>query len=100
MILPGPVTEHDIIRVLPFGGRVVGATFTGALLARVLETGVNNEGTGGYLHAWGVRWQDGQWHVQGKPIDPAARYGGAHGLPPHGRRNQSRLSDPFESRRG
>ncbi len=74
VILPGPVTEYDIIRVLPFGGRVVGATFTGALLARVLETGVNNEGTGGYLHAWGVRWQDGQWHVQGKPIDPAARY--------------------------
>ncbi len=74
VVPPGPVTEYDIIRILPFGGKVVKATFTGALLARVLDTGVNNQGLGGYLHAWGARWESGGWRVQGKPLDPAARY--------------------------
>jgi len=70
----GPITEYDIIRILPFGGRVLKATLDGALLARVLETGVNNQGLGGYLHAWGVRWDNGTCMVQDKPLDPAGRY--------------------------
>ncbi len=55
MLPAGPITEYDIIRVLPFGGKIVGATLDGALLARVLDMGVNNQGLGGYLHAWGAR---------------------------------------------
>lgn len=70
----GPITEYDIIRILPFGGRVLKATLDGALLARVIETGVNNQGLGGYLHAWGVRWDNGTCMVQDKPLDPAGRY--------------------------
>ena len=70
----GPITEYDIIRILPFGGKIVTATFEGALLARVLDTGVNNQGLGGYLHPLGARWENGAWHVAGKPLDPAARY--------------------------
>jgi 5'-nucleotidase/UDP-sugar diphosphatase len=61
---PGPITQYDVIRVLPFGGKVVKATFTGALLARVLQIGEQNKGTGGYLHSAGVP----------AAIDPAARY--------------------------
>ena len=61
---PGPITQYDVIRVLPFGGTVVKATFTGALLARVLQIGEQNRGTGGYLHSAGVP----------AAIDPAARY--------------------------
>jgi 5'-nucleotidase len=60
----GPVTQYDVIRVLPFGGRIVKATFTGALLAKVLAIGQQNIGTGGYLQTSGVP----------APIDPAARY--------------------------
>ncbi|MCC6195947.1 MAG: bifunctional metallophosphatase/5'-nucleotidase [Burkholderiales bacterium] len=71
---PGPVTEYDVIRVLPFGGTLVKASFDGELLARVLDTGVNNEGTGGYLQTFGVRRDNGTWLVRGKPIDPARRY--------------------------
>ncbi|HVE48510.1 MAG TPA: bifunctional metallophosphatase/5'-nucleotidase [Casimicrobiaceae bacterium] len=71
---PGPVTEYDIIRVLPFGGKVVKAVFDGALLARVLDMGVNNEGLGGFLHHWGTRRVNGAWLVQGRAIDPAVRY--------------------------
>lgn len=74
VVPPGPITEYDIIRILPFGGKVVMATFEGALLSRVLETGVNNQGLGGYLHPWGARWENGAWHVAGRPIDPAGRY--------------------------
>jgi 5'-nucleotidase len=70
----GPITEYDIIRILPFGGKIVKATFEGALLARVLDVGVNNQGTGGYLHAQGARWENGAWQIAGKPLDPAARY--------------------------
>jgi 5'-nucleotidase len=74
VVSPGPITEYDVIRILPFGGKVVRATFDGALLARVLDTGVNNEGLGGYLHSWGARRESGTWLVHGKAIDPAARY--------------------------
>jgi 5'-nucleotidase len=74
MLQPGPVTEYDVIRILPFGGKVVSASMTGELLARVLDTGINNQGTGGFLQTWGVRWVDGAWLVQGKRLDPQARY--------------------------
>jgi 5'-nucleotidase / UDP-sugar diphosphatase len=60
----GPVTQYDVIRVLPFGGKVLRATFTGALLSRVLQTGEQNKGTGGYLQTAGIP----------ATIDPAGRY--------------------------
>jgi 5'-nucleotidase len=74
VIPPGPITEYDVIRILPFGGKIVRASFDGALLSRVLDTGMNNEGTGGYLQTWGVTRVNNAWLVQGKPIDPAGRY--------------------------
>lgn len=74
-VLPaGPLSEYDIIRVLPFGGRIVAATLEGALLGRVLEMGENNQGLGGYLHSWGTERRSDGWHVGGKLLDPAARY--------------------------
>jgi 5'-nucleotidase/UDP-sugar diphosphatase len=63
-VLPaGPLTQYDVIRVLPFGGKVVKATLTGALLSRVLQIGEQNAGTGGFLHYAGP-----------KTLDPSARY--------------------------
>ena len=46
---PGPVTEYDVIRLLPFGGKVVEVEMTGALLRQVLEQGDRNRGIGGFL---------------------------------------------------
>jgi 5'-nucleotidase len=74
VIPAGPITEYDIIRVLPFGGKITGATLDGALLARVLDMGANNQGLGGYLHVWGAKYENGAWAVNGKPIEPAGRY--------------------------
>jgi len=58
------VTQYDIIRVLPVGGKILKATFTGALLKRVLDIGAQNRGTGGFLHSVGVP----------AVIEPAGRY--------------------------
>ena len=60
----GPVTQYDVIRVLPFGGKILKATFTGALLIRVLQIGEQNKGSGGYLQKVGLP----------NVIDPNGRY--------------------------
>jgi 5'-nucleotidase/UDP-sugar diphosphatase len=64
VLSPGRVTQYDVIRVLPFGGKVLKATFTGALLSHVLQVGEQNKGTGGFLHAAGLP----------AAIDPKAHY--------------------------
>ncbi|MSO30975.1 MAG: bifunctional metallophosphatase/5'-nucleotidase [Acidobacteria bacterium] len=74
VLQPGPVTEYDVIRILPFGGSVTRATFDGSLLASVLDIGMKNQGTGGYLHLRGAVRDGEQWVVQGTPLDPAERY--------------------------
>ncbi|HEY7449087.1 MAG TPA: bifunctional metallophosphatase/5'-nucleotidase [Vicinamibacterales bacterium] len=72
---PGPLTEYDVIRVLPFGGTVLKASFDGSLVESVLDVGATkNQGTGGYLQTWGVSRAGNQWLVQGRPVDPARRY--------------------------
>jgi 5'-nucleotidase/UDP-sugar diphosphatase len=74
VIPPGPITEYDTIRILPFGGKVASATLDGALLASVLDTGMKNVGIGGYLQTWGVKREGDRWMIQGMPLDPAGRY--------------------------
>lgn len=71
---PGAVTQYDVIRVLPFGGRVSRTTMTGALLARVLAQGIANRGSGGFLHADGATRTDEGWVVAGEPIRPDRVY--------------------------
>lgn len=75
-VLPaGPVTQYDVIRILPFGGKVVLVEMTGALLDRILRQGVLNRGRGSFLHVAGAEPAgDGSWLVDQKAIDPAATY--------------------------
>ena len=49
VLQPGNITEYDIIRTLPFGGIVEAVDMKGALLQRVLDQGLANQGTGGFL---------------------------------------------------
>jgi 5'-nucleotidase len=49
---PGPVTEYDVLRTLPFGGSVLAVDLPGALLRQVLDQGAVNRGTGGFLHTY------------------------------------------------
>jgi 5'-nucleotidase len=75
VLLPaGVITQYDVIRVLPFGGAVVRATFTGALLSRVLQIGERNRGAGGFLHYAGITRDTDGFKIDGRAIDPAGRY--------------------------
>ncbi len=74
VIPAGVVTQYDVIRILPFGGNVVGTTMTGALLDRVLTQGEANRGSGGFLHAAGAAREGTTWLVGGVPIEPARSY--------------------------
>jgi 5'-nucleotidase len=72
---PGPITQYDVIRVLPFGGPVVEVEMRGTLLERVLNQGVSNRGGGGYLQLAGIeRGASGTWHVMDRPLDAASTY--------------------------
>src|SRR5918994_4638307 len=74
VIQAGPITEYDVIRILPFGGRITRAAIDGAVLASILDIGVTNRGTGGYLHTRGAVRDASQWLIQGKPLDVSAQY--------------------------
>jgi 2',3'-cyclic-nucleotide 2'-phosphodiesterase (5'-nucleotidase family) len=67
--LKGEITQYDIIRVLPFGGKILQAEMKGSLLKQVLETGWNNKGSGGFLQFYGVEQTAAGWKVKGGPID-------------------------------
>lgn len=71
----GPLTQYDVIRILPFGGNLVRAELSGALLRRVLQAGRSNLGSGGFLHVSGATLQgDGDVRVGGAPLDEARFY--------------------------
>ncbi len=48
-VLQMPVTQYDILRTLPFGGGVKEVDMKGSLLIQILDAGVKNYRTGGYL---------------------------------------------------
>jgi 5'-nucleotidase/UDP-sugar diphosphatase len=73
---PGVITEYDIIRTLPFGGKVMTAQVKGSLLQKVLEAGEAQRGQGGYLQTTNVTRDrlTKTWQVGGAAIDPARTY--------------------------
>lgn len=67
----GPVTEYDVLRLLPFGGNIVAVDMKGELLIRTLAQGVRNRGSGGFLHYENIaRAADGSWTLANEPINP------------------------------
>ena len=73
-IQPGEVTEYDVIRILPFGGKVVSIKVTGAFLKRILAQGIANKGQGGYLQTAGVTYNGDQPMHKGAAIDDSRVY--------------------------
>ncbi|WP_411870388.1 bifunctional metallophosphatase/5'-nucleotidase [Vulcanococcus limneticus] len=75
---PGPIRELDVVRVLPFGGRLQRIGIQGQLLQRVLEAGLANRGNGGFLVLDGAeRDGAGRWRIAGQPLNPERRYSAA-----------------------
>lgn len=71
---PGPVSQYDVLRILPFPGKVLGVEIQGSLLKEVLDAGENNRGTGGYLQTLNVTSKEGQWFIQNKVLEPERIY--------------------------
>ncbi len=68
-LLKGPVTEYDVIRVLPFGGKVFKVAIQGDLLIKTLEEGMKQRGEGGFLQTTkNVIFQGNEWYINGNPI--------------------------------
>jgi len=74
-VLPaGKITVYDVIRILPFGGKVQLATIKGGLLIKVLNQGLANMGSGGFLQSANAQQTNGTWHINGAPVDPQKIY--------------------------
>ncbi len=71
---PGPITEYDVIRILPFGGKAVVVEMTGALLKKTLEQGDANRGIGGFLLKDGAERSTEGWRIGKAPLDTLERY--------------------------
>jgi 5'-nucleotidase len=76
MIPPGAITQYDVIRILPFGGKVLLVSMKGHVLRNTLTIGMQNKGSGGYLQTAGVLWNDQEktWTVQKTELDENATY--------------------------
>ena len=74
--LSGPVSQYDIIRTLPFGGKILVAEMTGHLLGRVLDAGILNVGRGGYLQTENIRGSGnvGEWMIGNTALSQGKTY--------------------------
>jgi len=73
---PGEIKEYDVIRIMPFGGKIQAVEMQGDLLAQVLDQGKANRGSGGYLQMANVsQTQDSnEWLVEENPLDTKKKY--------------------------
>ncbi len=76
VIPAGPITQYDVIRILPFGGKIAAIEMNGALLKRVLDQGQANKGSGGYLQTAKVTKEisSGNWLINGQLLAPKKTY--------------------------
>ncbi|WP_091538460.1 bifunctional metallophosphatase/5'-nucleotidase [Thermoflexibacter ruber] len=72
--LEGKITEYDVLRILPFGGQIVEVEMKGSLLKKVLETGRNNQGKGGFLHYDNIKAKKKKWKIGKKKIKEQEYY--------------------------
>lgn len=74
--LSGRITQYDILRTLPFGGKLIEVQLKGSLLQKILEAGHANKGTGGYLFYDRITFDAGKrvWLINQKPIDLKKTY--------------------------
>jgi len=75
-VLEGPITQYDIVRILPFGGGISQVNMTGNLLDKVLKAGLLSRGKGGFLHHANACYDDTTkvWHIAGQPLDQSRTY--------------------------
>lgn len=74
--LMGTITEYDILRMLPFGGKIYQFNTSGEILIQFLDAGIKNKGTGGYLQYQEKLKFDTQkgWVLNGQKIEKNRQY--------------------------
>ena len=75
-VVSGKITQLDVLRILPFGGKLIEIKMRGRLLERILETGLVNKGSGGYLQWEKITYDEAkkQWKINGKLLDVNQEY--------------------------
>jgi 2',3'-cyclic-nucleotide 2'-phosphodiesterase (5'-nucleotidase family) len=74
-MISGVMTQLDVIRTLPFGGRLCEVTLTGTLLAQLLTTGEQIKGLGGYLQrSPNIRTDGNNWLLNDTILEPSKSY--------------------------
>ncbi|HVT44063.1 MAG TPA: 5'-nucleotidase, partial [Thermoanaerobaculia bacterium] len=73
-LAPGVLTEYDVLRTLPFGGLILSVGMKGDLLERVLDQGMANRGSGGFLQTRNVERRDGSWWIGPERLSPDRVY--------------------------
>lgn len=75
-ILTPPVSQYDIIRSLPFGGSIVEADMKGSLLIQVLQAGLRNSNSGGFLQYQPVVYNNtaNLFMINNAPVDSLKTY--------------------------
>jgi|WetSurSiteA1Bulk_404760.scaffolds.fasta_scaffold00311_13 5'-nucleotidase / UDP-sugar diphosphatase len=69
-IIPaGAITEYDVIKIMPFGGKVYLVQLSGELLEKALNANQQNQGKGSFLHFANVARVNGQWLVNQQSIE-------------------------------
>ncbi|HTI12245.1 MAG TPA: bifunctional metallophosphatase/5'-nucleotidase [Puia sp.] len=70
------VTQYDIIRTLPYGGKICLANIKGEMIKKMLAISDTSKGNGCYLqHDTAIRkGSDGKWKLQGKDIADGQKY--------------------------
>ncbi len=73
--LTGAVTQYDVIRTLPYGGKILMAEMKGALLRKALDTAMKHPGNGCFLQYDRIsRDQRKGWLVNGAKLDDRKVY--------------------------
>lgn len=77
--MTGNINEYDILRALPFGGKILTVDMKGKLLTQILEQGAKNIGSGGFLQydEWISINKDNtktEFWLGKQPIDPNKSY--------------------------
>ncbi len=72
----GKITQADILRMMPFGGKLVEMDITGKELNKVLYAGLLNRGRGGYLQWTGISFSDidKTFKINNIPLDINRKY--------------------------
>jgi 5'-nucleotidase len=68
ILQPGTISQYDVIRILPFGGKILVVDMQGSLLKQVLQQGQANRGNGGFLQTENVMQSQGQWLINQQAI--------------------------------